>query len=165
VAWLPLKLLAVGLLIFGSAAAAMRTTTAGEHVAQLVPHPPKAQGEHCVAPTEFMRRYHMTMLMHHRTNVVHNGIRTQQYDLNRCIACHQVRGADGNPVSYASPKHFCRSCHDYAAVSIDCFECHASRPTTPSKTGALSMPPKLAEREMDEQNMAALTKYLNEVTP
>jgi len=166
VARLILKLLAASVLISGSAVGAMRTITAHDQFAQaLIPHPPKGKGEHCVAPTAFMRRYHMTMLMHHRTNVVHNGIRTQQYDLNRCISCHQVRGADGQPVSYANPKHFCRSCHDYVAVSIDCFECHASRPGAPSKTAAFSMQPKFAAKHMDDQEMAALTKYLKGAKP
>ncbi len=94
----------------------------------LVPHPPKGRGEHCVADTAFMRRYHMTMMKHQRDETVHEGVRGGRFSLKGCIDCHAVKGADGLPVSYDNPKHFCRSCHEYAAVSIDCFECHASRP-------------------------------------
>ena len=47
--------------------------------------------------------------------------------------CHAVNGADGQPVGYADPKHFCRSCHDYESVSIDCFECHDSKPGRPRR--------------------------------
>lgn len=94
----------------------------------LVPHPPRGKGEHCVADTEFMRRYHMTMMKHQRDETVHEGVRGNPYSIAGCVDCHAVKGADGRPVSYEDPKHFCRSCHDFAAVSIDCFECHASRP-------------------------------------
>ena len=45
-----------------------------------------------------------------------------------CVDCHAVPGPDAMALTVASPKHFFRSCHDYAAVKIDCFDCHASRP-------------------------------------
>jgi hypothetical protein len=93
-----------------------------------IPAPPKGKGNKCVADTDFMRRNHMTMLDHQRDGTVHEGIRTKQFSLKKCIACHAVQGPDARPVTIKSPKHFCRSCHDYAAVKIDCFECHASRP-------------------------------------
>ena len=35
---------------------------------------------------------------------------------------------DGQPVSHLDSKHFCVQCHEYASVSIDCFDCHASKP-------------------------------------
>ena len=66
-----------------------------------------------------------------------------------------VKGADGKPVSFASPKHFCRTCHDYAAVHIDCFECHASRP--PAKTAASS---EAAPAHAAKANAAVLAQYL-----
>jgi len=58
------------------------------------------------------------------------GIRSKQHSLKECVSCHAVEGPDAMAVSFESEKHFCRSCHDYAAVAIDCFECHASRPDT-----------------------------------
>jgi predicted CXXCH cytochrome family protein len=95
-----------------------------------VPAPaiPLGQGEKCVDDTDFMRRNHMSLLNHQRDLTVHEGIRKKQYSLKECISCHVVSGPDARPVTVSSPQHFCRSCHDYAAVSIDCFQCHASRP-------------------------------------
>jgi hypothetical protein len=88
----------------------------------------RGQGDNCVGDTEFMRRNHMTMLRHQRDETMRQGIRGEQYSLKECVACHAVKGPDAMPVTVASPQHFCRSCHDYAAVNIDCFACHASRP-------------------------------------
>lgn len=101
---------------------------AGPAASTIVPMPPKGKGDMCVADTAFMRRNHMIVLNHQRNDTVHDGIRTKQFSLRGCIECHAVNGPDAKPVTVASPKHFCRSCHDYAAVKIDCFECHASRP-------------------------------------
>ena len=98
-----------------------------------LPDIPRGQGDNCVADTQFMRRNHMTMLRHQRDETMRQGIRGKQYSLKDCVACHAVTGPDAMPVTVASPEHFCRSCHDYAAVNIDCFQCHASRP----ESGAL----------------------------
>jgi predicted CXXCH cytochrome family protein len=93
-----------------------------------VPTIPMGQGDSCVEDTDFMRRNHMSLLEHQRDETVHEGIRSKQHSLKECISCHVVNGADAVPVTVASPDHFCRSCHDYAAVKIDCFQCHAARP-------------------------------------
>jgi len=92
------------------------------------PEIPKAKGEQCVAETSFMRRNHMDLLQHDRDKTVRHGQRDVDYSLKECIACHAVDGKDGKPVSVESPKHFCRACHDYAAVTVDCFQCHTSKP-------------------------------------
>lgn len=121
------------------------------------PQPAKGQGEKCVAPTDWMRRYHMTTVKHQRDQTVHEGIRTPRFSLKGCIDCHQVKGADGKAVTVADPKHFCRTCHDYAAVRMDCFDCHASRPgEAPTKTGA-TYDPHAAGAAAD---VAALNRYL-----
>jgi predicted CXXCH cytochrome family protein len=114
---------------------------AGAFAQALVPHPPKGKGEHCVAPTEVMRRNHMSLMKHQRDETVHEGVRGKPFSLAGCMDCHAVSGADGKPVSYADPKHFCRSCHDFAAVSIDCFECHASRTGEQKAKSADRAPP------------------------
>jgi len=95
-----------------------------------VPQPviPRGQGETCVAETSYMRRNHMTLLRHQRDETMRQGIRGNPYSLAECIACHAVTGPDGQALTVDNPQHFCRSCHDYAAVNIDCFQCHASRP-------------------------------------
>ncbi len=143
---------AVALLV-GALAPALADDGAGRIPA---PHPPKGQGDHCVADTAFMRRYHMTMLVDQRKEAVHQGVRTPQYSLAGCVSCHAVKADDGKPVSFASEKHFCRSCHAYAAVKIDCFECHASRPEAPAKAA------DGAARDEDAKAMAA---FLREVKP
>jgi len=89
---------------------------------------PMGLGDACVEDTDFMRRNHMDLLKHQRDETTLKGVRNKQYSLNECLACHAVNGPDAIPVTSSSPEHFCRSCHDYAAVSIDCFQCHASRP-------------------------------------
>ena len=85
-------------------------------------------GEDCVEDPQVMRRWHMELLRHQRDETVRRGIRTKKYSLKECIACHAVKDAGGVPVTADDPRHFCRACHDYAAVRIDCFDCHASRP-------------------------------------
>jgi len=94
----------------------------------LLPVIPMGQGDACVKDTGFMRRNHMELLKHQRDETVLRGVRGEQYSLKECLSCHAVYGPDAIAVTVASPAHFCRSCHDYAAVSIDCFQCHASRP-------------------------------------
>jgi predicted CXXCH cytochrome family protein len=85
---------------------------------------------------------------------MYQGDRTPRFSLNECISCHAVPGADGKPVTVGDPKHFCRGCHDYAAVRVDCFECHASRPAS----GASAMSPHgTADGGAD---LAALGRYL-----
>jgi len=116
-----MRLAAVITLLFAFATVAAFAQT-------LVPQPPKGKGEHCVAPTDVMRRNHMSMMKHQRDETVHEGVRGKPFSLSGCVDCHAVKGENGQAVTYASSQHFCRSCHDFAAVSIDCFECHASRP-------------------------------------
>lgn len=86
---------------------------------------PAKTGTQCVAPPEVMRRDHPAMLKHQRDVTVHRGVRQARDSLQGCVGCH-ASGATG---SVAQAKtDFCSSCHGYAAVTIDCFECHASRP-------------------------------------
>ncbi len=129
----PSKLTAVILVTLAGAVALAIAAEVGRATVP-VPMPPKGKGEACVADKNFMRRYHMTMLIHQREQTVIEGIRTKRFSFKECVACHAVDGRDGQPVSYRDPKHFCRSCHDYAAVKIDCFECHASKPEIKSIT-------------------------------
>jgi hypothetical protein len=85
----------------------------------------QAQGDKCVEPVDFMRRNHMQVLLHHRDRTVHEGIRTPQHSLKGCVECHA--GPQSGTVA-GGKDDFCQSCHAYAAVSIDCFECHATQP-------------------------------------
>ena len=97
-----------------------------------IPKPvyPRGKGAECVEPNDVMRRDHFRFLMHQRDDTVHLGVRTQKYSLTGCIECHAVQGDDGQYVPINAEGQFCQSCHDYAAVKIDCFTCHASVPDT-----------------------------------
>jgi predicted CXXCH cytochrome family protein len=84
-------------------------------------------GTQCVAPPEVMRRDHMEFLKHQRDDTVHGGIRGAKFSLKGCIDCH----ASQKTGSVAKEEtNFCVSCHSYAAVKIDCFECHTSKART-----------------------------------
>ena len=78
------------------------------------------KGEACVAPTGEMRRDHMKMLLHQRDRTMRQGLREQRFSLKNCVDCHASRKTG----SVLGKDGFCSSCHEYAAVSIDCFECH-----------------------------------------
>lgn len=91
---------------------------------------PKGKGEQCVEPTEDMRKNHMKYLKHQRDLTVHEGIRTKKFSLVECIECHVVPNEKGEYPKFGSDDHFCSSCHNYASVDIDCFQCHATKPDT-----------------------------------
>ena len=101
----------------------------------LHPKVPKAQGEKCVRSTEFMKKNHMNFLFRRRDMVVIQGIRSKAESFNMCLSCHVVKDKHGTPVSHDSPDHFCRTCHDFVAVKIDCFECHLSVPDLETASG------------------------------
>ena len=113
------------LLLVGAACggAAVAQPTAASRVP--VPVIEKARGEACVADPAFMRLNHMDLLKHRRDETVHRGVRDPRSSLKGCIECH-ASSATGSVA--AAPTDFCASCHSYAAVKLDCFECHASKP-------------------------------------
>jgi len=82
------------------------------------------KGEQCVEPNDVMRRNHMEFLKHQRDETLREGIRGQKYSLNDCIDCHAVKSPDVAGGKVRTLKPFCAECHSYAAVSIDCFQCH-----------------------------------------
>ncbi|MFN3397293.1 MAG: hypothetical protein ACK4ZS_02020 [Sulfurimicrobium sp.] len=89
-----------------------------------VPVHPEGKGDKCVRDTAYMRRHHMELLKHQRDETVHKGIRTTEYSLKNCVSCHASKDTN----SVLGKNGFCQSCHSYAAVTLDCFECHASKP-------------------------------------
>jgi len=115
--------LVVGLLLGASLPAAAQSTAG---VSQgLQPMIEKARGGECVEEPAFMRRNHMKLLMHQRDDTLRGGIRTGKYSLKACIACHASQTSQS---VNAEPGNFCQSCHNYVAVKIDCFQCHANQP-------------------------------------
>lgn len=102
---------------------------------------PDVQGKYCVIKdTQEMRKNHMNYILHRRAETVREGMRWSKnkhfknFSLERCINCH-ARDAQGKPVKLKlangklNSEHFCQSCHNYTAVSIDCFSCHSATPT------------------------------------
>ena len=82
------------------------------------------KGGQCVEDTQWMRKNHMNVLKHQRDDTVRGGIRGAKYSLKDCIDCH----ANQKTASVAKDEtSFCVSCHSYAAIKIDCFECHSSK--------------------------------------
>ena len=75
----------------------------------------------CVAPPEEMRRNHMEMLKHQRKLTLREGVRGAKVSLNGCIECHSSKKTHS---VVGSNENFCQSCHAYAAVSLDCWDCH-----------------------------------------
>ena len=123
--WMRAVALAIAL-AFALPAATTHAATDAPRASTRVPLPvfEAGTGDRCVENTPFMRRNHMELLQHHRDLTVREGIRTTQHSLANCVTCHaskktgRVTGAEG----------FCSSCHSYAGVAPDCFECHADRP-------------------------------------
>jgi hypothetical protein len=128
----------LGCLLFGALSVAMSVALpagAAEGPASRVPMPVvaiSAPGQ-CVEDTQFILRNHMELLKHHRDRTVHQGVRTTQHSLANCVACHASR--ETGRVT-GSKDAFCESCHRFAAVTLDCFECHADRPPAGIATNA-----------------------------
>jgi hypothetical protein len=117
----------------------------------LLPEIPAAQSrfseaQGCVEPTAEMRKNHMNYILHQRDETMHRGVRTRQHSLVECINCHVSDAPDAPRVS--SEEHFCNSCHTYAAVSIDCFQCHADRPVKTSGTHTMPATGKSGNEQM-----------------
>ena len=90
---------------------------------------PPPKGDQCVEDPTWMRTNHFETVLHQRDDTVLRGIRTQKHSLKNCIDCHITPNESGEYARYSnSEEHFCASCHTYAAVSVDCFQCHADRP-------------------------------------
>jgi len=112
----------VALLIGGAGLA-----TAQER-SSLLPDIPVATGEPHAEGNEYWRRNHMNLMKHDRDLTVRDGDRQIEASLKGCFDCHTAKDDAGQVVTYQSEKHFCRACHEYVAVKVDCFMCHRSTP-------------------------------------
>ena len=93
------------------------------------PSVPAATGESHPEGNEYMRKFHMEMMKHDRDLTMRDGNRSIEASLKECFDCHTVKDEEtGDPVTYQDERHFCRTCHDFAAVKVDCFMCHRSTP-------------------------------------
>ena len=94
--------------------------------------------QECVEPEDDMRKNHMEYLLHQRDETVYDGIRTRRHSLEECINCHASKNEEGEFIPVNEPDQFCASCHTYASVNIDCFQCHATKPERSSTLHKLS---------------------------
>ena len=91
----------------------------------ILPNIDIGKGGQCVEPDHaLMRKTHMNLLKHQRDETMRKGIRGQKYSLAECVECHA--STKTNSV-LGSNEAFCQGCHAYAAVKLDCFECHANK--------------------------------------
>lgn len=119
----------VGLVAFGLAGALLALAVQAEDVGGYVlPGSEAAELENCVEDTELMRRQHFELIQHQRDVTVYGGIRSTKHSLSVCVSCHVVHQSDGEPVPIHDEGQFCEACHAYAAVDMNCFDCHATVP-------------------------------------
>lgn len=91
--------------------------------ASAVPKPelPPGGEKQCVAPAAEMRASHMVLLNEWRDDVLRNGNRVavtvngKEYRKGLQIACMQC---------HTNKEKFCDSCHVYASVTPNCWDCH-----------------------------------------
>lgn len=117
---------------------------------ELGPVPPKAKMKasdktECVEPVGVMRKNHMEFLLHKRDETMREGVRTKKHSLSECIDCHVTANDKGEFARFGDDKHFCSSCHNFAAVNVDCFDCHSDLPEDAAK--------KLRSKKNPHQNM------------
>lgn len=111
-------------LLLGLSGAMLQAGCTGETPA---PEIAEARDQPCVEEAETMRRDHPRILAQEKAAAVVDGRRTPERGLRGCVECHG--DSEDTPVRLepAEPQ-FCASCHQYAGVSNNCFECHSSRP-------------------------------------
>lgn len=139
------RLFSILLLVIGGAAHAQNS--------DLFPEIPKALYELTTPHPDDIRVNHMDYLRHDRDATMYLGDRDTEFSLKDCVDCHAVRGPDASFVTVENDAHFCKSCHVYAAVKIDCFQCHNSVPVAIELTGLYA-----------PDDMSALEAYLEGIT-
>lgn len=90
-------------------------------------------GGSCVEETAFMRRNHFELILHQRDITVHQGVRETDHALHGCVSCHANKDDSGNGIPVNAEDEFCAGCHEYTAVTIDCFSCHNTVPNNPTQ--------------------------------
>lgn len=122
--------IAVCILAFFSQILFSQPTLAADRIGEyVVPSSRAAQVKQCVEPADHMRRYHMELIQHQRDATVRHGIRSTKYSLSNCISCHTGHTATGEPIAINASGQFCNACHAAAAVTLNCFDCHATIPS------------------------------------
>ena len=82
-----------------------------------------------MAPTATMRRSHFELIKHQRDVTVHRVFARPTTALPAVSIVIVRKDAQGKQVPVNAPGEFCAGCHEYAGASLDCFTCHAAKPT------------------------------------
>jgi len=128
----------------------------------LLPDVPAATGTPHKEGNEYWRRNHMDLMRHDRDLTMRDGNRDIGASLKGCFDCHATKDGTGQIVTYESDRHFCRACHDYVAVKVDCFMCHRSTPDGVDEGAAhAALVPHVPQREADIRGLVA---YLQQNT-
>ena len=115
-------------LIYAFIGSALLSSTAVAETPFPTIHEPSDESLKCIQPEDEMRRNHMNYILHERDETMHEGVRNEPGSLAACIDCHVEPNEKGEIAGIDCDEHFCTSCHQYASVQIDCFQCHADRP-------------------------------------
>ncbi len=124
--------------------AGFNTVNASDDLGPEITLPESSKGKSCVLPSAQIRREHPDLLKHDRIQTLREGVRAQadgsdlDGSLKQCINCHAIKDDSDKYVRIDNDQHFCVSCHLYAAVTIDCFQCHRDIPEGSSNFHALS---------------------------
>ncbi len=155
------------LLIFALAFGPAGTVTAedhGEPISKMLPQLPPATGEPHPEGNEFWRKKHMELLSHDRNLTVREGEREIQASLKECFVCHQAKDENGTPVSADDPRNFCRVCHDFVGIKVDCFVCHRSTPDGVDEAARIPGSEDRADMVRDGPDLEEVFAYLENLT-
>lgn len=109
----------------------------------------QGKGDSCVEPTEVMRRRHGEILLSAAEKGVSADAGTERHGLSDCVECHAARDGGGRVLPVDGDDQFCGSCHRFAAVSTNCFACHADRPE--AKPARIDAPVSTADHTSFEE--------------
>ncbi|SFV54538.1 Sulfite reduction-associated complex DsrMKJOP multiheme protein DsrJ (=HmeF) [hydrothermal vent metagenome] len=80
-------------------------------------------------PVSYIIRQHPELLKHKRDKTLRQGIRNDKYSLQGCIECHAAKeNTTGKYHDVDEKGQFCSDCHEEVGISLDCFECHRTKP-------------------------------------
>lgn len=145
------RLVLVCVLLIGVAPLAM-----AQERSALLPDVPAATGDPHPEGNEYWRRNHMDLMRHDRDLTMRDGDREIGASLKGCFDCHAAKDDAGQIVTYENEGHFCRSCHDYVAVRVDCFMCHRSTPDGVDEGAAhAALLPQVPLKEADIEDVVA----------
>lgn len=126
--------------------------------------PAAVKGGQCVEDTADMRRNHMDYLKHHRDETMHKGIRTKKHSLKECLECHVPAEAGLASAGKTEEDHFCINCHAYAGVTLDCFECHTTKPESITQFHPLVTPESSSMKQAERGDSKELLNRLVGIT-